>query len=91
MCIRDRLGAALLRNKQAPEAEQVFREDLERNPRNPRSLFGLSKALEARHKWYEMCIRDSEMTAPTPMAHSCGTRAWRLSRRLARYAAFAGV
>jgi tetratricopeptide (TPR) repeat protein len=51
--IRESLGAALLRNKQAPEAEQVFREDLERNPRNPRSLFGLSKALEARHKWYE--------------------------------------
>jgi tetratricopeptide (TPR) repeat protein len=51
--IRESLGAALLRNQQAPEAEQVFREDLRRNPRNPRSLFGLSKALEAQQKVYE--------------------------------------
>jgi len=51
--IRESLGAALLRNNQAPEAEQVFREDLRRNPRNPRSLFGLSKALEAQQKQYE--------------------------------------
>lgn len=51
--IRESLGAALLKNKQAPEAEQVFREDLKRNPRNPRSLFGLSKALEAQQKAYE--------------------------------------
>ena len=43
--IRESLGAALLKNKQAPEAEQVFREDLKRNPRNPRSLFGLSNCL----------------------------------------------
>ena len=26
-------------------AEQVFREDLAKNPRNPRSLFGLQRAL----------------------------------------------
>lgn len=51
--IRESLGAALLRNKQAPEAEQVFREDLKRNPRNPRSLFGLYRALEAQQKAYE--------------------------------------
>jgi tetratricopeptide (TPR) repeat protein len=51
--IRESLGAALLGNRQAIEAEQVFREDLRRNPRNPRSLFGLSKALEAQRKMYE--------------------------------------
>jgi len=51
--IRESLGAALLRNKQAVEAEQVFREDLRRNPRNPRSLFGLCKALEAQRKAYD--------------------------------------
>lgn len=50
--VRESLGAALLRNKQAPEAEQVFREDLKRNPRNPRSLYGLCKALEAQQKTY---------------------------------------
>ena len=43
---RESLGAVLLRNHQPVEAEQTFREDLRRNPRNPRSLFGLSKALE---------------------------------------------
>jgi tetratricopeptide (TPR) repeat protein len=50
--IRESLGAALLRDKQAPEAELVFREDLRRNPRNPRSLFGLCKALEAQRNAY---------------------------------------
>jgi tetratricopeptide (TPR) repeat protein len=48
--IRESLGAALLRNQKAPEAEQVFREDLKRNPHNPRSLFGLYRALEAQQK-----------------------------------------
>ncbi len=48
--MRESLGAALLRGGQPAEAEKVFREDLDRNPRNPRSLFGLWKALEAEHK-----------------------------------------
>jgi tetratricopeptide (TPR) repeat protein len=51
--IRESLGAALLRSKQAREAERVFRDDLRRNPRNPRSLFGLCRALEAQQKAYE--------------------------------------
>jgi len=51
--IRESLGAALLRNQQASEAEQVFRDDLRRNPRNPRSLFGLYRALEAQQKTYQ--------------------------------------
>jgi len=51
--IRESLGAALLRNKLAMEAEQAFREDLRRNPHNPRSLLGLSKALEAQQKGHE--------------------------------------
>jgi tetratricopeptide (TPR) repeat protein len=51
--IRESLGSALLRVNRAAEAEQVFRDDLERTPRNPRSLFGLSKALEAQRKTYE--------------------------------------
>ena len=45
--VRESLGAALLRAGDATGAERVFREDLERNPRNGRSLFGLMKALEA--------------------------------------------
>jgi len=38
---RESLGAALLRAKRFPEAEQVFRDDLTRNPKNGRSLYGL--------------------------------------------------
>jgi tetratricopeptide (TPR) repeat protein len=48
--MRESLGAALLRSGNAAEAEKVFREDLGRNPRNPRSLFGLWKALESEKK-----------------------------------------
>ena len=48
--VRESLGAALLLNGDAAAAEQVFRDDLERNPRNPRSLFGLWQSLQAQHK-----------------------------------------
>jgi tetratricopeptide (TPR) repeat protein len=48
--VRESLGAALLVSGKAVEAEQVFREDLQRNPRNPRSLFGLIEALRAQHR-----------------------------------------
>jgi tetratricopeptide (TPR) repeat protein len=48
--LRESLGAELLRDKQYPEAERVFREDLVENPRNPRSLLGLHEALKAQEK-----------------------------------------
>ncbi|HYL61947.1 MAG TPA: hypothetical protein VE077_04930 [Candidatus Methylomirabilis sp.] len=48
--VRESLGAALLASGKAAEAEQVFREDLRRNPRNPRSLFGLMNSLNAQGK-----------------------------------------
>jgi len=41
---RESLAAALLRAKQFDRAEQVFREDLTRNPNNGRSLYGLWQA-----------------------------------------------
>jgi len=47
---RETLGGALLRDGQAAEAEKVFREDLEIHPRNPRSLYGLTRSLEAQKK-----------------------------------------
>jgi tetratricopeptide (TPR) repeat protein len=47
---RETLGGLLLAQGRAAEAESVFREDLRRNPRSGRSLFGLWKALEAEHK-----------------------------------------
>ena len=48
--MRESLGGALLLNGQAARAESVFRSDLEQYPRNPRSLFGLLKALEVQQK-----------------------------------------
>src|SRR5258708_1920233 len=43
--VRENLGAALLMNGDTAGAEKVFREDLDRTPRNPRSLFGLQQSL----------------------------------------------
>jgi tetratricopeptide (TPR) repeat protein len=48
--VRESLGAALLAAGKANEAEQVFRDDLLRNPRNPRSLFGLMISLKAQQR-----------------------------------------
>lgn len=48
--VRESLGGALLRGGQAAEAERVFRDDLARNPRNGRSLFGLWQSLKAQNK-----------------------------------------
>ena len=62
--VRESLGAALLVSGEAKEAEGVFREDLRRNPRNPRSLFGLKGSLAAQHAdsdvtWVERQFRDA--------------------------------
>lgn len=48
--VRESLGAALLLSGDASGAERVFREDLARFPRNPRSLFGLHESLVAQKK-----------------------------------------
>jgi len=48
--VRESLGGVLLMSGDAKGAEQVFRDDLARNPRNPRSLFGLDKALKAQDR-----------------------------------------
>ena len=48
--VRESLGGEYLRTRQYAEAEKVFRRDLEMNPNNPRSLFGLREALKAQAK-----------------------------------------
>lgn len=48
--VRETLGGTLLRAGRAAAAEKVFREDLKRNPKNPRSLYGLAQALKAQKK-----------------------------------------
>lgn len=61
--VRESLGAALLRDGQAREAEKIFREDLARNPRNGRSLFGLSEALKAQKKAADAGWVDRQLAA----------------------------
>jgi len=48
--VRESLGGVLLMSGDAKGAEQVFREDLAKNLRNPRSLFGLHQALKAQDR-----------------------------------------
>ena len=51
--VRENLGGALLMSGDAAGAEKVFREDLDRNPRNPRSLFGLKQSLLQQKRDYD--------------------------------------
>jgi tetratricopeptide (TPR) repeat protein len=48
--VRESLGGVFLMSGDAKGAEQVFREDLAKNLRNPRSLFGLHQALKAQDR-----------------------------------------
>jgi tetratricopeptide (TPR) repeat protein len=61
--VRESLGAALLMNGAAADAEKVFREDLDRNPRNPRSLFGLQQALKAQQRDYDAGLVEKQFQA----------------------------
>jgi tetratricopeptide (TPR) repeat protein len=61
--VRESLGAALLVDGQSEEAERTFREDLLRNPRNPRSLFGLLQALQSGGKSYDALYVEAELKA----------------------------
>ena len=51
--VRETLGAVLLKAGRAIEAEKVFRTDLEKNPASGRTLFGLTKSLEAQGRTAE--------------------------------------
>jgi tetratricopeptide (TPR) repeat protein len=48
--VRQALGAVLVQAGRAREAEQVYRDDLQRNPGNGWSLFGLAKSLRLQGK-----------------------------------------
>ena len=61
--VRESLGAVLLSTGNATEAERVFREDLDRNPRNPRSLYGLSEALKAQKRDYDASFVQKQFDA----------------------------
>jgi tetratricopeptide (TPR) repeat protein len=51
--VRENLGGALLMTGDLAGAEKVFREDLDRNPRNPRSLWGLQQSLLQQKREYD--------------------------------------
>jgi tetratricopeptide (TPR) repeat protein len=61
--VRESLGAAMLMNGDAAGAEKVFRADLDRNPRNPRSLFGLQQTLKAQGKNYDAGFVEKQFQA----------------------------
>jgi tetratricopeptide (TPR) repeat protein len=70
--VRESLGGALLRAANPAEAEKVFREDLVRNPRNGRSLFGLWQSLLAQNKmsdaaWAKLEFQDAWKDADTTL------------------------
>jgi len=58
--VRESLGGVLLMSGDAKGAEQVFRKDLDQNPRNPRSLFGLREALKAQGRSYDAGFVEKE-------------------------------
>jgi tetratricopeptide (TPR) repeat protein len=71
--VREAHGAMLLRAGKAAEAEKLFRADLERFPRNGRSLFGLAESLKAQGnndsaRLIEMQFRDSWKQADTKLS-----------------------
>lgn len=61
--VRESLGATLYLDSQIDEAERIFREDLIRNPRNPRSLFGVLQAFISRGRSYDAGLIQAELKA----------------------------
>jgi len=58
--VRESLGGVLLLSGNNAGAEKVFREDLDRNPRNPRSLLGLREALRREKRDYDAQFVDKQ-------------------------------
>jgi len=61
--VRESLGGALLMSGDAAGAEKVFRADLDRNPRNPRSLWGLRQTLLQQKRTYDAGFIQKEFEA----------------------------
>jgi tetratricopeptide (TPR) repeat protein len=66
--VRPMLGKLLLANNQAAEAEKVFRQDLERDPRDGRALGGLRDALKGQNRQYEADQIDRQFRAAWKVA-----------------------
>jgi tetratricopeptide (TPR) repeat protein len=61
--VRQAFGAGLLDAGHAAEAEQMYREDLRRNPENGWALFGLAQSLRAQKKTDEAAAVDERFKA----------------------------
>lgn len=61
--VRESLGGVLLMSGDSAGAEKVFRADLDRNRRNPRSLWGLQQALKAQDRSYDASFVEKEFRA----------------------------
>jgi tetratricopeptide (TPR) repeat protein len=61
--VRESLGAALLMNGDAAGAEKTFRDDLDRNPRNPRSLYGLQQTLKKQGREYDASFVEKQFNS----------------------------
>jgi tetratricopeptide (TPR) repeat protein len=61
--VRHALGALLMAEGRAAEAELVYREDLERNPNNGWALLGLRQAVEAQGRTKEATVLAARLTA----------------------------
>jgi tetratricopeptide (TPR) repeat protein len=61
--VRQSLGAALLRNGQAKDAEAVFREAIDIRPRDGRLLFGLWQSLMAQKRDNEAVLVEQQFNA----------------------------
>ncbi len=69
--LRESLGAALLAAGDAAAAERVFRDDLSRVPRNPRSLLGLRESLIHQQKdtgWVQRAFDAAAANADPPIS-----------------------
>ena len=61
--VRESLGGVLLMSGDSAGAEKVFRADLDKNPRNPRSLFGLNQALKAQGRNYDATFVEKQFNS----------------------------
>lgn len=61
--VRESLGGALLMSREYPEAEKVFRAELEKHRRNGRALFGLVESLKGQGKTHDAAFVQKEFEA----------------------------
>jgi len=73
--VRPTLGRLLLATNRAAEAEKVFREDLDRNPRDARALAGLRDCLNAQGRKYEADQIDQQFHAAWKVAAAINSAA----------------